>query len=393
MNAHVIIGSSFGDCSKGNFTNFHSAKYNEDCVVIRFNGSCQASHTVELQDGTRHAFQHFGSGSFNGSPTFLSKYFIVNPIMFRIEYEELIKKGIKPRVYVDSKCMVTTPFDMLINQIVESVRSNKHGSCGLGVNEVITRHVDNNMTYFVRDIISEFFNPLYDIRNNYLPNRLTMLGVNVVPQNYLDIIYNDNIIDRYVDDCNFFINHVTFMDEIQLSKEFDNFVFEGAQGLLLDEDHYNFPHVTRSKTGLCNVIKLADRIGIDRLDVNYITRSYLTRHGAGPLPFEVNEKIYSKIEDKTNVPNIWQGSIRYAPLNLDLLHESICNDIYSVRTNIKIIPNIAMSCIDQLDLDIRYVDNKKEHTTRNLSTIFNKINEWILPLSYISNGPTKEDIY
>ena len=39
--------------------------------------------------------------------------------MFNREYDVLIKKGIVPRVYVSPECIVTTPFDMMINQAIE----------------------------------------------------------------------------------------------------------------------------------------------------------------------------------------------------------------------------------------------------------------------------------
>ena len=61
-------------------------------------------------------------------------------------------------------------------------------------------------------------------------------------------------------------------------------VFEGAQGLLLDERHRFFPHVTRSRTGLPNVVQIAGEIGLTELDVVYVTRALgLTTNAAIPL--------------------------------------------------------------------------------------------------------------
>ena len=43
-------------------------------------------------------------------------------------------------------------------------------------------------------------------------------------------------------------------------------------------------------------------------------RSYVTRHGAGDLPFECARKHLGNIpKDTTNVTNPWQGAVRYAP--------------------------------------------------------------------------------
>lgn len=43
------------------------------------------------------------------------------------------------------------------------------------------------------------------------------------------------------------------------------FVVRGAQGLLLDQDRGFFPHVTRSNTGLRNVLALAVELDLTGL--------------------------------------------------------------------------------------------------------------------------------
>ena len=78
MKAHIVIGANFGDEGKGLATNFLAGNL-DDNIVVRFNGGGQAAHTVELDDGRRHIFHHISSGSFQGSPTFLTEHFIVNP--------------------------------------------------------------------------------------------------------------------------------------------------------------------------------------------------------------------------------------------------------------------------------------------------------------------------
>ena len=52
--------------------------------------------------------------------------------------------------------------------------------------------------------------------------------------------------------------------------------------------------------------------GKTETEVRYVTRSYLTRHGAGPLPTECQkETINADMADRTNVPNPHQQSLRY----------------------------------------------------------------------------------
>ena len=114
----VIIGSNFGDEGKGLMTDYMCAKSKRP-VVIRFNSSAQAGHTVVTPNGRRHIFGHFCCGSLQDVPTFLSSYFSINPLLFLKEYNELKEIDIVPYTMIDLNCPVVLPQDMLLNQIVE----------------------------------------------------------------------------------------------------------------------------------------------------------------------------------------------------------------------------------------------------------------------------------
>jgi adenylosuccinate synthase len=138
-------------------------------------------------------------------------------------------------------------------------------------------------------------------------------------------------------------------------RTYNELIFEGAQGLLLDQTYGWFPHVTRSNTGVKNVINLAEKIGLDVLDIYYLTRSYITRHGAGPLPHELPQQPYSKIVDKTNKPHPYQGTLRFARFDVDLFQDTVRRDLTSQVTRLKLIPHVGMSCLDQIDHQAGYM--------------------------------------
>ena len=92
----IVCGSNWGDEGKGLMTDYFSQKPNS--IVVCSNGGAQRGHTVTTPDGIRHVFHHFGSGTFNNASTYLSEDFIVNPIIFKQEYDELIKLGYIPNV-------------------------------------------------------------------------------------------------------------------------------------------------------------------------------------------------------------------------------------------------------------------------------------------------------
>ncbi len=121
-------------------------------------------------------------------------------------------------------------------------------------------------------------------------------------------------------------------------------LFEGAQGLLLDQDHEFFPHVTPSRTGLANPAVLAHEWGVDHLGAVYVTRAYAMRHGAGPFPRETPGLAFP---DPTNVPNAWQGRLRFGALDLDLLAKSISADRPSSALSVE--KTLAMTCLDQVE--------------------------------------------
>lgn len=59
----------------------------------------------------------------------------------------------------------------------------------------------------------------------------------------------------------------------------------------------------------------------------YVTRTYMTRHGAGEFKTECTKENIGNIGvDRTNIPNPHQGSLRYGTLDFDELITRIRND-------------------------------------------------------------------
>ena len=399
MMIKVVIGANFGDEGKGLLTDYFASQL-KDGIVVRFNGGAQAAHTVVTPEGKRHVFGHFASGTLAGLPSYLSPFFIVNPMLFKKEVESLKKLGITPKIYVDSNCLVTTPFDMMINQIIEITRGSfKHGSCGVGFNEAITRSLQQTPSngFFKltvgdlrnRDLVAH---KLKSIKGLYISNRLSQLGVMSVPENYLHLLSDDTVIDRYLDDIDEMLDMITVTDSSVLLT-FDSILFEGAQGLLLDQSHKYFPHVTRSNTGMQNVVELLKQTRLDKepLEIVYVTRAYLTRHGAGPFPTELPEKPYPRIEDLTNVPNPYQDGLRFGILDINVLAETITRDL-SYAKNLKYEAKLAITCLDQLDDKIDFIlDSRKIKSPIKdfISKVFNMVS---VKKGYGSYGPTRDTI-
>lgn len=401
----AVIGSGYGDEGKGLMTDGLSdtaLEYSK--AVVRFNGGAQAGHTVVLKDGTRHVFSHFGSGSLRGVPTILSKFFVVNPTLFLKEAFDLNEKiDIKNlNVYVSPDAIVTTPFDVSINQVLESFRSDgRHGSCGIGFGETIERSLFPAFKITVADLKNEggLFNKLLDIYENYVPNRLARLGItkefldaqpNIWP--YINNVTVTKIIEDYVSNVAMFMRFIKAYPDRQVLNAFDHLIFEGAQGLLLDQDYGNFPHVTRSNTGLKNVMEiLKDVSDVDQINAYYLTRAYTTRHGAGPLENELTVKPFDSIIDETNIRNDYQGHLRFAYLNVKMYSETVRHDILKYGDG-RIVPHTVVTCVDQVPLtEFPYYDTDDElklgYIHRTLSILGYSIGARNV---YYSIGPTRE---
>ncbi len=240
---------------------------------------------------------------------------------------------------------------MMINQMIERERGDgRHGSCGIGFGETLERNLNPVYALTVGDLADEALADRLDvIRRHYAPNRLARLGFGDACLREAGLFQSDAILERYVEDVRCFLSAVTVMDA-RAAIQGRQMLFEGAQGLLLDQERGFFPYVTRSHTGLRNVLALAGEWGLERLAVTYATRAYLTRHGAGPLPGELPEKPYPGVTDPTNIPNDYQGTLRFAWLDLDLLGRAIAADLSDVGrvADVSVNPRLAITCLDQL---------------------------------------------
>jgi len=389
----AVIGAGYGDEGKGLMTDYYSSQY-DDAIVIRSNGGAQAGHTVVTPEGDRHVFSHFGSGTLNGTPTFLSKHFVTNPTLFVKEHKLFIKEfGFAPTIYVDSGSLVTTPYDMLLNQTHEAMRGDDvHGSCGVGFGETIERALvyDSlfmaDISYFLnydndKDDFPDF---LRGIRDQYVSSRIDL---NDVSETFMEVLNSDTLIDDFIEACKYMLRFTSFKQIDAFEK--NTLIFEAAQGLLLDMDYGYFPHVTRSNCGMKNISNLLENIyGEHDITVNYVTRAYTTRHGAGPLYLEDPRLTMGhNIIDPTNIENEFQGSLRFAPLDMCLFDSVTDKDFlnYAPRGSKKV---QTMTCMDQMNRNMSFIQDGEElHIS--ICVWEDMVGQ---VFDYVSYGPTREDV-
>ncbi len=335
----IVIGANYGDEGKGLMTDYFTARSlsaERKTLVIPANGGAQRGHTVTSPEGIRHVFHHFGSGTLAGADTWLPRFFIVNPMVFMSEYDELLGKGAKGfQIFMDPECPVTTPFDMITNQILEESRGNaRHGSCGLGIWETLLRQglYIGELLSMSDDEIREYLNT--ECKEQMLM-RLAQNGIAEIPGRWQEITEDPGLIENYICDLRD-MSRIAILRCGEIMQEYDTLIFENGQGLLLDRSHRERTHhTTPSNTGLRNPAALIreNLKGVEaEVECCYVTRTYLTRHGAGPFAEECpKEEINADMVDLTNVPNPHQGTIRYGRLEEKALLKRIREDFDSER--------------------------------------------------------------
>jgi adenylosuccinate synthase len=340
MRNSIVIGLGFGDEGKGITTDYLCGQSRHP-LVIRFSGGHQAGHTVVTESGQRHVFSSFGSGTFRGVPTYWSRYCTLYPLAFYNELKSLHQKGLQPLIFVDALAMVTTPYDVFHNRDLE--KSNGHGSCGVGFGATIERNEGPNKLY-----IQDLFYPIV------LQQKLRAIAVY-----YEQKTGNGQLSSQLEEELAQFRQHVqSILPHIQLVQEktffrnvikedaHDHLIFEGSQGILLDMDHGFFPNVTRAHTTSRNAVDIIQRNALGKPEVYYVSRAYATRHGNGYLSNENLNLDITPNPDETNRYNPWQGPLRMAPLDVDMLNYALqCDENYSGNVS----KHLIITCMDQLN--------------------------------------------
>lgn len=358
MKVDVIIGSNLGDEGKGTVVANCVKNTTGSVLNVLTNGGSQRAHSILTKDGS-FTFQHFGSGTYNGADSYFSKFFIINPMQFVKEYSELINRGIilKDKVYRHPDCMWSTPYDMMANQIKEDERkSQKHGSCGMGIWETVKRYKSVfNISFdnFISLPYEQKVSFLQSIKS-YFEREITLTGEWVN-------IWNDNgIIEHFISDCEFLNSATTILIKPEV---FDNIIFENGQGLMLNDTGYDKPGTTPSFTGSQDAIELSQEWGIEQSNVvlHYVTRPYMTRHGAGHLYGECHRSNISNsiAEDRTNHYNKFQDDFRFGFLDINDLKSRIDKDNFC---NLKKI--IEVTHCDEMDRESEF---KKVFTDVNFT--------------------------
>lgn len=336
-----VIDLSFGDSGKGSKVDYLVRKHGAD-LVVRYCGGAQAAHNVVTPDGRHHTFSQLGSGSFAGARTHLSKYMLVNPTTFVNELDVFLKVmpdfNAKRMVTVDENALVTTPFHVALGRLRELSRGRQcHGSCGMGIGETVSHAGASGIRVCdlagrseerVKDLLADLQMAL---RAEAEP-LLRLARETEQARTEFNFLRDSRAVEMAVEKTLRFLLNVDVVDETWLSDELRRSsdsvaVFEGSQGMLIDETVGFAPHVTWSDVTDRNFWRVVNEAKSGRGPCEVTTvgvmRAFMTRHGDGPFPTEnVSARaaiLPSVLASEHNVFNDWQKGFRYGHLDLPLL--------------------------------------------------------------------------
>jgi len=218
--------------------------------------------------------------------------------------------------------MIITPWHSSANRLRELARGDsRHGSCGQGIGEAMADSIEQpELTLHVGDLSRRDLETRLTAARDYKVSQLQQeLGFTVTQSEEWQALTDPSLVDWIVDAYQTWSSRVTVGDEDYLrclERQHNLLVFEGAQGVLLDEWFGFHPYTTWSTTTHANALALLSDIQFDgevtRLGV---LRAYATRHGAGPFVTEA-PSLAVPLREYHNDTSEWQGAFRYGHLDL-----------------------------------------------------------------------------
>jgi len=296
-NVILTVGLGYGDEGKGSVVDLLARLHGG--TVVRFCGGAQAAHNVVLEDGRHHTFAQFGSGTFvPGVRTHLSRHMLVNPLFVMSEEQHLQSVGVTDaydRMTVERGALVTNPFQVAANRLREMFRNNgRHGSCGMGIGETgadFEKHGDSAIRISDLENIHVLRAKLH-FSQTYKRRELAPIVAKLPSNEHVErewsLLADESVVEKCIEHYIRFTQLVRLVDADYLNGVLQapgTVIFEGAQGVLLDQSFGTFPYATRSNTTFENALDLLGDFDGDVLRLG-VLRTYFTRHGAGPFVTE-----------------------------------------------------------------------------------------------------------
>lgn len=291
----VILGLQWGDEGKGKIVDYFASNYD---IIARFQGGPNAGHTLYVGPENKKIVLHqIPSGVFHqGTINLIGNGVVLDPVTLRKEASTVNSFGVDlhKNLFISERTHLILPTHRALDKAAElSKGESKIGSTLKGIGPAYMDKTGRNGIR-VGDLLNKNFT------TNYIRLRLKH-------QKLLDNFnFNEDITaweEEFFESIEFLrtlniVNGEYFVNN-QIAKG-KRVLAEGAQGSMLDIDFGTFPFVTSSSTisaGVCTGLGIAPQ---KIREVIGVSKAYCTRVGSGPFPTELHDETGEKLRSVGN---------------------------------------------------------------------------------------------
>jgi adenylosuccinate synthase len=291
----VILGLQWGDEGKGKIVDYFASQYD---IIARFQGGPNAGHTLYVGPENKKIVLHqIPSGVFHqGTINLIGNGVVLDPVTLRKEASTVNSFGVdlKKNLFISERTHLILPTHRALDKAAETSKGeSKIGSTLKGIGPAYMDKTGRNGLR-VGDLLNKNFTTSY-------------IKLRLKHQKLLDNFnFNEDIgawEEEFFDAIEFLkglniVNGEYFINQ-QISKG-KKVLAEGAQGSMLDIDFGTFPFVTSSNTisaGVCTGLGVAPQ---KIKEVIGVSKAYCTRVGSGPFPTELHDETGEKLREVGN---------------------------------------------------------------------------------------------
>jgi adenylosuccinate synthase len=416
----VILGLQWGDEGKGKIVDYFASDYD---IIARFQGGPNAGHTLYVGAENKKIVLHqVPSGVFHqGTINLIGNGVVLDPVTLRKEAATVSSFGVdlKKNLFISERTHLILPTHRALDKAAElSKGESKIGSTLKGIGPAYMDKTGRNGLR-VGDLLNKNFTTSYiKLRLKHqklLDNFNFNEDISVWEEEFFDAI-------EFLRGLNI-VNGEYFINQ-QIAKG-KKVLAEGAQGSMLDIDFGTFPFVTSSNTisaGVCTGLGVAPQ---KIREVIGVSKAYCTRVGSGPFPTELHDDTGERLRSIGNEFGATTGRPRRCGW-MDLVGLQFACMINGV-TQIVMTKADVLDAFEELAICTAYkIDGKEttqvpfQLTKAPIEPILKKLAGWNTnssgfteaqqlpeamqkyvafinnnlqaPITYISNGPGREQI-
>jgi adenylosuccinate synthase len=314
MSTTIIIGSQWGDEGKGKIIDYLGVECD---YVVRFHGGNNAGHTIVNSYG-KFALHLIPSGIFNKSAkAIISNGVVIDLEVLLNEISDLEKAGIKiqNRLLISPRAHLIMPYHKILDNLYEEAKGgSKTGTTGRGIGPSYADKASYNGIRLGDLLDNKIFSEKLSTQLLVKNKIIKALGGKSLNQKDIEKNYFN-----YAKRIKPFVYETFSMVNNAVDKN-KNVLFEGAQGVFLDNDWGTYPFVTASSMMSGGITQYSGVSPQKIKNIIGVAKAYTTRVGSGPFPTEQINKMGEKLREEGSEFGATTGRARRCGwLDLELL--------------------------------------------------------------------------